>query len=223
MDAGLLGFLATAFGVVGGVDYVARIFGRTLFGWRAVAPTHPRAATWVVWSAVGLLIASAYTSSGAHETAWSAWALTIEFVLIAFFAMVYDSREGRVKPLSTWHRALQDIDATEWKCLAGAAVAGAFWLGSGEPALALLGGYAVDLFAAWPTIRQARRAPTEEPYSAWLLTVVGNVFNLLAVPNWSLATIESIAVWSYPIYMTTVNGSILGLLTRRQLALSKAG
>jgi hypothetical protein len=209
--------------VVAGVDYVTRIFGWTLFGWRAVAPTHPRAATWIVWSVVGLLIATAYTSSGASETAWSAWALAIEFTVIAFFAITYDSRARRIRTLGTWHLALNDIDSTERKCLAGSGIAGAVWLGSGEPLLALLGGYAVDLFAAWPTIRQARHAPTEEPYSAWLLTVVGNVFNLLAVPSWALATVDDFSIWSYPVYMATVNGGILWLLTRHQLAPQKAG
>src|ERR671929_174657 len=98
MDPSLLGFLAAAFGVIGGVDYVTRIFGWTIFGWRVVPPTHPRAATWIVWAIVGLLIAAAYSSSGASETAWSAWALAIEFAVIAFLAIAYDSKAGAMRP-----------------------------------------------------------------------------------------------------------------------------
>jgi hypothetical protein len=143
-------------------------------------------------------------------------------VLISFFAIVYDSRSRLIRPIRTWHVALKDIDPTERKCLAGVAVAGAFWLGSGEPILALFGGYAVDLFAAWPTIRQARHAPTEEPYSAWLLTVVGNFFNILAVPTWSLATVDSVSIWSYTVYMAALNGIILLLLTRHLFSRTSA-
>jgi hypothetical protein len=138
------------------------------------------------------------------------------------FAIVYDSHHRRIRPLWAWPLAVRDIDATEWKCLGGAALSAIVWLGSGEPVMALLGCYAVDLFAAWPTIRQARTRPTEEPYSAWLLTVVGNGFNILAVPSWSLATVDSVAIWSYPVYMATVNGSILCLLTRQQFPVPQA-
>lgn len=191
MELWIAGLLAAVLGLVAGVDYIARIFGRTIFGWRETEPTHPRAATWLVWAVMGLVLASAYSSSGARETAWSAWAMAIEFVVVALLAIIYDSRTRRLKPLRLWIRAVDDIDATEWKCMAGALFAGILWLASGEPLLALFGSYAVDFFAALPTIRQAFYRPLEEPTSAWLLTVIGNIFNLLAVPQWSLATIDS--------------------------------
>ena len=221
MELWLAGLLAAVFGLVAGVDYIFRIFGRTIFGWRKTAPTHPRAATWLVWAVMGLILASAYSSSGARETAWSAWAMAVEFVVVAVLAIIYDSRTRRLKPVGLWSYAIKDIDATEWKCMGGAAVAGILWLASGEPLLALFGSYAVDLFAALPTLRQAFRRPLEEPTSAWLLTVVGNGFNLLAVPEWRLASLDSFAIWSYPVYMLAINGLIL-IFLMRHIRLSKA-
>lgn len=212
MELWLAGLLAATFGLVAGIDYIARIFGRTIFGWRKTEPTHPRAATWMVWAVMGVILASAYSSSGARETAWSAWAMAIEFVVVAILALIYDSSAHAIRPLRTWGNVAKEIDATEWKCLAGSLLAGVLWLASGEPLLALFGSYAVDFFAALPTIRQAFLKPLEEPTSAWLLTVIGNTFNLLAVPHWTLASIESFAVWSYPVYMLAINGLILLLL-----------
>lgn len=169
MELWLAGLLATVFGLIAGVDYIARIFGRTIFGWRETKPTHPRAATWVVWAVMGVILASAYSSSGAHETAWAAWAMAIEFVVVALLAMIYDSETGKIRPIGQWSHAVKDMDATEWKCVGGAVFAGFLWLASGEPLLALFGSYAVDFFAALPTIRQAFHRPLEEPTSAWLL------------------------------------------------------
>jgi len=218
MELWIAGLLATGFGLVAGVDYIARIFGRTIFGWRRTEPTHPRAATWVVWAVMGVILASAYSSSGAQETSWAAWAMAVEFVVVAMLAMIYDSGMGRIMPVHAWGRMVRDIDATEWKCLAGSVLAGFLWLASGEPLLALFGSYAVDFFAAVPTIRQAFHKPLEEPISAWLLTVIGNGFNLLAVADWSLASIEAYAIWSYPVYMLAINGVILALLLRHRQA-----
>jgi len=216
MSYELLGILAALFGILGGLDYVLRIFGRTLFGRRASAATNPRAATWIVWAVVGTILASAYSSSGANETAWAAWALAIEYLVISILTITYDGTTRQFKSPRQWLEAINEIDQTERKCLIGAALAGTIWIWSGEPLLALLGAYAVDLFAAWPTIRQARYQPTEEPYSAWVYTVVGNLFNILAVSSWTLTSLDSFAVWSYPVYMLVVNGMILLLLTTQQ-------
>ena len=114
MELWLAGLLAAVFGLVAGVDYIFRIFGRTIFGWRKTAPTHPRAATWLVWAVMGLILASAYSSSGARETAWSAWAMAVEFVVVAVLAIIYDSRTRRLKPVGLWSYAIKDIDATEF-------------------------------------------------------------------------------------------------------------
>ena len=210
----LAGLLATSFGLMAGMDYIARIFGRTIFGWRKTEPTHPRAATWVVWAVMSLILASAYSSSGAQETAWAAWALALECTVVAILSMFYDSVARGIKPVASWHHVARDIDATERKCLAGSVFAAILWLASGEPLLALFGSYAVDFLAALPTIRQAFYKPLEEPTSAWLLTVIGNAFNILAVPEWSLATLDMFAIWSFPVYMLAINGLILALLLR---------
>jgi hypothetical protein len=221
MELWLAGLLATVFGLIAGIDYVARIFGRTIFGWRRMEPTHPRAATWLVWAVIGIVLASAYSSSGAHETAWSAWALAVEFSAVAFFAMVYDSGKRGIRPVRQWRHALKDIDPAEWKCIGGSLFAGCLWLVSGDPLPTLIGSYAVDFFAALPTLRQAFYRPVEEPASSWLFTVIGNVFNLMAVSSWSIESVESFAVWSYPVYMLTMNGLIF-LFVTRQYALSRA-
>jgi len=217
----LAGLLATVFGLIAGIDYITRIFGRTIFGWRATEPTHPRAATWIVWGIVGVVLASAYSSSGTAETAWPAWGLAIEFVAVALFAIIYDSESGGIRPVAQWGHMISDMDFTERACVGGSAIAGFLWFISGEPLLALLGSYAVDFLAAVPTVRQAYHRPLEEPASSWFFTVVGNIFNVLAVPSWSLVSIDSFAIWSYPIYMLTMNGLIFLLVTRHR-ALSRA-
>ncbi|OGG79174.1 hypothetical protein A3A39_03590 [Candidatus Kaiserbacteria bacterium RIFCSPLOWO2_01_FULL_54_13] len=177
-----------------------------IFGWgigrngpvlHRITPTKPNRATWFIWTFVGSVILPSYHYSGADETIWVPAALTAGPFAVALLSLKWG--EGG------WTRFDQ-------VCLAGACISVGGWAITGSPVVGLLLALVADGFGAVATIRHAYRRPEEENRLAWILFLVGDLANLLAVTDWSLA---ALTVWSLPVYMVLQTIPIAVLSARK--------
>jgi hypothetical protein len=153
--------------------------------------TRPNRATWFIWTVVGLLLATSYYSSGAHDTLWVPVAYVAGPLVVAVLSIKFG--EGGW----TWLDRL---------CLFGAAASAPLWWLSGSPLIALVINLLIDALGALPTIRKSYYNPQGEDRTAWALGLAGATVNLFAIEAWSFE------IAAYPVYMFVANATIAALV-----------
>jgi hypothetical protein len=153
--------------------------------------TVPSRATWIIWTAVNLLILLSYRASGAQSTLW----IPVVYLCGTAIVMLLSLKYGE----GGWSR----LDRT---CiiLAGASVPA--WLVFREPLVALCINIFIDFLGALPTVRKAYREPGKEDKLAWGLYLIANVVYLGAVEQWTFR----IAI--YPVYLFVASTTISALV-----------
>ncbi len=156
--------------------------------------TKPNQATWVIWSVVGVLLASSYWASGARNTLWVPLSYLLGPFVTTFLAMRYGERH--------WSRF-------DRNCLIGAEFSLLLWILFRSPQVALVINLAIDFLGVLPTARSAWDHPQNENRLGWVLFCLGNSINILAIErfDWEIAI--------YPLYLTAMNWLILGILLWR--------
>jgi|GEM_PF-684413 len=211
--ATLFGLLGGGFSLLGGLTYLPPIFGRDLLLRPTGRRSQPVPATWLAWAVVGAMTVVTYDAAGAGATLWIAIALLIEYVAVTL-ASVY-ARAADLHHLANPRDALRKLGfgLPDLASLAGVALSALFWVVSGSAFIALMLMILTDFCGAWLTIKHAYEAPREEPVVAWVLTVVGDIFGLFAITDWSF-TEDAFGVWSLILYWTVANSFILLLVLR---------
>lgn len=153
--------------------------------------TKPNRATWWILTLVGMIIVVSYYAEGARRTMWVPVTYIIGPFIVALLAIPYG-----VGGWTIFDRA----------CLSGAGLSLVIWFLTGSVLIVLLMNLLMDFFGIMPTILKSYLRPKEEDVTAWVLSTIASVFNLLAVERWEFA----IAV--YPVYMLIGNGIITLLL-----------
>ena len=157
--------------------------------------TKPHRITWILWSALSLIILSSYYYSGARDTIWVPIGETLGPIIVAILAFKMGT--------GGWSR----LDKF---CVTGVLLTVTVWWIFNSPLLALIASLCIDFFAAIPTIYKTFKDPNSEDTTAWICTATASVLNIFAIENFSF----SIAV--YPIYMITMNIVIVLLVSNKK-------
>lgn len=140
---------------------------------------------------MGIIIATSYRAAGANSTIW----VPLTYVVGPLFTSLLAIKFGQ----GGWTR----FDRI---CVLGAAASLGLWVGSRSPDLTLAINIGIDFLGALPTIRKSLIDPNGEDLLAWLLFLIANALNVLAIDRWSWQ------VMVYPSYMFLMTGVICWVL-----------
>jgi hypothetical protein len=189
--APVLGVLAGLVGVLDTIPYLRDVLRGS---------TRPHRGTWLVWSALAVVVSVSQWADGAS---WSLiMAVTQAVVTTAVLVVAV-------------FRGAGGITATELLLLAVAAVGVAGWLLADEPVVATVFVVGADLVAIAMMVPKTYRDPTSET----LVTFVGaSIAGALAAGAVDAA---NAALLLYPIYYCLANGAVALLIHHRRIALGR--
>lgn len=96
-------------------------------------------------------------------------------------------------------------------CLGIAALGIVIWRVTDNPALALYAAIAADFTGVVPTLVKTWKHPHTEALSYFVMGIISDILNLLAVRTLSPQTV------AYPLYLTLINSAIILLILRPRL------
>lgn len=160
--------------------------------------TRPNRATWSILTVLGILIAFSYYDSGARETAWVAVAYVVGSLSNAILAIFYYG-EGGWTPFDRKCITLVIICFILWVLLK------IFFDNVSLPILII--SLVIDFVAILPTIKKSFLEPRFENAYAWFFESLSCIINLFAVSVWAFS-LNSFAVWVYPVYLAVANSII---------------
>lgn len=157
--------------------------------------TKPSKATWIIWTALSFIIASAM---------WSKGTLNAQMMVIAPADLVVLCLALSGYGVSGWKR-------TDTICILGAGIGLLAWVVTKDATIGLIIALAVNAIGSWPTIEKCWTHPEQENPLAYLLLACAGAAEIIAlgeVNNW---TIENAL---QPIYYAAVGGIIWALASR---------
>ena len=155
----------------------------------------PQRATWLIWSAVAILLLRGLIASGEREMIWVPWAYACGSSFIFLLSLRYG--------VGGWSKL--DI-----ACISGAALSLIVWKILGSPTVPVLINLFVDLLGFLPTFKKSWEDPKSERNIGWVLFTLGNLLNFGSVTTWNpLGTL-------YMVYMF-VGCGLVTLLTYRPI------
>ncbi len=157
--------------------------------------TRPDRVTWWVLALGSGMIAASHYASGGRDTVWLPIGYAASFTVIALFSLKYGDGPWRL------HR----LDRL---CLGGAVASAAVWWSFDAPLPALVMTMVTEFIGLIPTAKKAYERPSTEHPTAWVITTLASILNVLAVGDWSFAAA------GYPIYVLVTNAAIVGLIVR---------
>jgi hypothetical protein len=157
--------------------------------------TKPVRVTWGLWSLIMLIGVFAHYGVGAEKSLAFVVADTLG-VGIIFLLTFFKGEAG--------HTRLQTISL--FFCIGAIALWQYFGSAKGGLYLSII----ADLLAAIPTLEHAYRKPHEETPLSYMLTALGGVCAIVAEGR------VSIHLLVFPLYITILNTTIAGIITRRR-------
>jgi hypothetical protein len=158
----------------------------------------PHAFTWLGWGIISGIVAAAQLFSNAGATVWVTASIAVMCLLVALFAF----RQGKSYLLPS-----------DWVFLVGSMCAVSLWVFTRQPLSAVVVILVADTLAFVPMLRKAYRKPEEDSASAFALSVLRNVFALIALQSFVLVN------WIYPAFILFSDGSFVVLLLVRRYQL----
>ena len=185
--------------IMGQISSVLAALAFAVYIWSILKPdgSRPSRMTWFLLASIGWIIAISSYYGGATDTLWPLVINAAGSTIVAILAIKHgDGGWTRVDQV-----ALIGVAAT------------VIFAGITRNAFAsLIAALVVDFIALLPTIAKLARDPATEEALPWVLTVLSNLFNALAV-DWfagRLTTETAVA----PLYFLAANGLIVGLTLR---------
>lgn len=168
----VLGFIATLLALVQAVPYIVSILrGRT----------RPSATSYLLWASVAALEAGAYVSVlGFTPAAWP----RIAFALTGITILILSLSKGR----------RTSFTAFEAWSLVAAGLGGVVWLVFNAPIASMLVSAGVVGLAYATTIRKLVAHPGTEDITAWGLTTVSGVLNIIVLTTFSVPVLLPLLV-----------------------------
>lgn len=150
----------------------------------------PHVLSWLGWGFITAIGAFAMLAEGSTWAVALVFANTVMCTLIALAAII--TRTG------VWSTGIQDF------VFFGVGLLGIIlWQTLDLPILALICAILADLSFGVPTIIKTFRDPSTETPFAWVMSVVGEIFGLLALSNLSFHEV------AYPIYLFIYDSSVV--------------
>lgn len=196
-----MSYLGQILGIVAGVISFSAYF----FYIAAIirGETKPSRTTWFILAFISIVILASYDASGAEQTIWVAVANALASVIIAVLSIKKGVGGSSKLDLFSFFGSLFSL---------------VLWWYFDSALVALLANLIIDFLALLPTLRKSWYHPELEDRFAWLLTLIGNTLNLLAIDQMLFSVII------YPIYFFLIDGFIVWLLyrSRRHINLNKS-
>ena len=159
--------------------------------------TRPDRVTWWILALVSGMIAASYYASGARDTIWLPVGYTASFLVIALFSLKYGEGPFRLH----WLDRLS---------LIGSLTSAAVWWSLRSPVPALFMNICTEFIGLIPTMSKAYRRPWTENPTAWVISTVASVFNVLAIEQWTFI------IASYPVYVLLTNTMIAYFIMQKK-------
>jgi hypothetical protein len=137
--------------------------------------TKPHVFSWVIWSAVTLIVFFAQLAAKGGAGAWPTGVAGVVTTGIAILAWM---RRGDTA-----------VTRSDWLFLALAGLSLPVWFLTDDPLWAVVILTSADLLGFGPTFRKAWRSPLEESISLYSVAVVRNILIIAALETLSLTTI----------------------------------
>jgi hypothetical protein len=185
-----LGISAGLLSLVGFFFYIADIFNKK---------TEPNRVTWCIWTLVGGILCISYFIENDYNDSFI-WVPLSYFVgpLIIFILSLRYGVGGKNKG-----------DLYILALSVGSII---LWLITGRPWLAMITNIIADFLGAIPTLLKAYHCPDTESQWAWGFFLAGNILNLFALQNWTVAE------FLYPLYLCIVSLFIFCFTARQWYA-----
>jgi hypothetical protein len=183
--AALLGKLAGFVSLLALIPYIRSILK---------GKTKPNRASWFIWAVVSTVLLASYHYSGATTTIWLAATFALIPIIISIFSIKY---------------GVGGYEKLDIVCLVGAVTGLILWKLTSNPQTALYLNIAMDVLGFLPTIKKSYLQPETENTTAWLIALVANIVNVLALTTWQFK------IAFYPIYLLFMNFIVALLVTGR--------
>ncbi len=160
--------------------------------------TKPHAISWFVWALVSYIAFGIQLSKGAGAGSY----INLFMGIICTINFVLGLRYGK--------RNIAKVDIIALVLIIIAII---FWVFVSQPLMSMLLLVFIDAMSFAPTFRKSWNRPQEETLLMWSLTIVKNIFNILALESITFITIV------YPLYSFIANFSFVMMLIIRKKAL----
>jgi hypothetical protein len=162
--------------------------------------TKPHVFSWVIWGTTTSIVFFAQLEA---EGGMGAWPIGVSGAIAAFVAL-----------LSYIKRSDISITTTDWLFFLSALASLPFWYLTSNPLWAVVILTGVDLLGFGPTLRKAYYYPQHENVPFFSLFMARNLFALLALESYSLATVL------FPLSVSCACALLLGLVAYRRRVVS---
>lgn len=183
--------IAGAFAIASFVPYIIAILRKQ---------TKPSKSTWLIWTTLSNLTAATMFASDALNAQIAM--IAAGDLIVVVLALTYGT--------SGWSRL-------DLACLTGAVAGIAVWIWTRDPLHGLLIAVTVTVVGSIPTIVKTWHHPEQEDSLAYTLMVSSCVFQIAAIPAWTMAHVLQ------PISFLGIGGSILFLILARPKRFFAAG
>lgn len=154
----------------------------------------PQRVTWGVISVIGWTFLAFNVAMGASDTLWLPMVYALGPTIVALLSLRY----------GTGGAAKSDLAA-----LTVAVLSLVLWWSAGL-VVGFVAVLVADAAGIWPTILKTLRQPKSEDRIAWLVTTLGCLVNLVAVPDFFSG------IGAYALYQVVANGAIAVLASRKR-------
>lgn len=183
--------LGVIIGIVTRLDYCIAL-------WRGML--RPHLFTWLVWSLVAGITATAQAAEGAGAGNWATILLAVFCVYVTIVA---------------WRQGDKDIAAIDYICLFAALASIPLWYITQNPLWSVIWLCVIDCLGFIPTFRQSWNKPNADRASFFLLSNIPFMLGLIALERISLSTVL------YPFVIILTNTAYAAMLLLRRLQLGK--
>ncbi|SHO56679.1 hypothetical protein [Vibrio quintilis] len=180
----LIGKIAGIIALLGFVPYTLSILK---------GETQPNRVTWWIWTIIGFLLCVSYYSSSSDGPIW----VPVSYVAGPLVTALLSIKYGYGK-----------LESFDKYCLGIAVFSVLIWFLTGSAFYTLLINIFIDLLGAIPTIRKTYHIPESESKTSWLMFLVANLMNIVAITNWTL--MDTV----YPIYLSAISVIMVLLIFR---------
>ncbi|MCB1538025.1 MAG: hypothetical protein H6865_02580 [Rhodospirillales bacterium] len=182
------GALAALLAVLAHVPYFIAILRGT---------NRPHIFTWIIWTLLTVIAASAQIVGAAGPGAWST-------VVTAFMCVAITA--------ATVKKGERDITRADWLMFAAGTAALPVWMLTSDPLWAVVIVTVIDALAFGPTIRKSWRRPDQENITMYAVNLVRHCLAIAAIAQYSLVTTL------YPAMLLAMNMVMFVMLTSRRRA-----
>jgi hypothetical protein len=182
----IFGILSSIVLLVGGVPYLRDIYNKKV---------HPHILSWIGWSFITAIGASAMLADG------SEWVVAILFANTASCFMI--AGYSIIKKVGVWSVSVYDF------IFFGMGILGLIlWQIIGLPVIALIFAISADLCFGVPTIIKTFKSPESETSFAWFASATSGLLSLFTIQQYTFSEV------AYPLYLFIFDTLILLLILK---------